>query len=116
MNWEAFFAIGVFTIILGAVLLVPGLIWARRKAKQHPEAPAGMSVTKTGYLFLGGMLVVLFAGLTSQFWAPDSLLGQWTATRSGRFLFGGLVVGAAFLFERVLAATGVKLKVLVKKK
>jgi hypothetical protein len=62
------------------------------------------------------MLLVLLAGFTSQYWAPDSLLGQWTATSSGRFLYGGIVVGAAFLFERVLAATGIELKVLGKRK
>jgi ABC-type uncharacterized transport system permease subunit len=115
MNWKAFFAIGVVTIIPGAVLLIPGLIWARRKAKQHHDVPAGMSVTKIGYLYLGIVLLVLFAGLTSQYWAAGSSLGNFTATRFGRFLFGGIVVGAALLFERHLAAAGIEIKVLVKR-
>jgi len=116
MNWEAFFAVGSFTVILGVVLLVPVLIWARRKAKQHPEVPARMFVTKTGYLYLGAISFVLFAGLTSQYWAPESLLGQWTATKPGRFLFGGIVIGAVLLFERIMEAAGIELKVLVKHK
>ena len=116
MNWEAFFAIGAFTVILGAMLLVPGLLWARKMAKQHPETPAGMSITKNGYIFIGVILVVLFTGLTSQYWAPDSPLGQWTATRSGRYLFGGIVPGVALLIERVLSVFVVELRILVRRK
>jgi len=116
MNWEAFLVIGGFTLILGAVLLVPGLIWARIKVKQHPDEPAGMSVTRTGYVFFGSMLVVLLAVITSQFWAPESSIGLWAASRSGRFLLGAIVVGAALLIELVLAVAGIKLKVLEKRK
>ena len=116
MNWEAFFVIGAFTVILALVLLVPGLMWARSQAKQHSEAPAGMSITRIGFLYLGTMVAVLLVGFSSQYWAPQSWLGQWTATSTGRLLFGAIVVGAGFLFERVLDAAGIRFRVLREKK
>lgn len=36
-------------------------------------------------------------------------------TKFGRFLFGGLVVVAALLVEKVLVRAGIELKVLVRK-
>ena len=116
MNWEAFLVIGAFTVILGIVLLVPGLIWARRKAKRHPEKHPVLSITRAGYLLLISMLLVLLVGLTSQLWAPHSLLGQWTATRAGRFLFACFVIVVAIIIERILAASGIELKGEVDKK
>ena len=34
MNWEAVLVIGGVTLILGVVLLIPGLFWARRQARK----------------------------------------------------------------------------------
>jgi uncharacterized membrane protein YozB (DUF420 family) len=52
MNFEAIAIVGVFVLALGIVLGVPGLWWARRKARSLPaEAIGKASVTPFGYVF-----------------------------------------------------------------
>jgi hypothetical protein len=116
MNWEAFFIIGGFTIILGIVLLIPGIWWARRNAKQHSESQGSMAVTKTGFIYIGLFVFILFSGFTAQFWAPDTALGNWVSTSSGRILFVVSLVIAAFVLEKILNKFGFQIRLLEKRK
>ncbi len=115
MNWEAFFVIGAFALILGIILLVPGLMFARKEAKKDPDQITAMVITKAGYSIYGTMALVLLVGSTSQHWAADTAFGQWISTRAGRYVFCLVVVAATVLIERLLNASGIKLVLLVKR-
>ena len=116
MNWEAIFVIGGFTIILGIVLLIPGIWWARRKSKQHSDSQGALAVTKAGFIYFGIFVFILFSCLTAQFWAPETALGKWVSTRSGRILFVISLVIAAFVIEKILNKLGFQIKALEKRK
>jgi len=103
------FAIGTFALILGAVLLVPGLWWARRKARANPNVPAGMKVTATGFILAGAVAVVVVGGLSAQYWASDTAFGQWMTTSTGRLLFVSVTVGVALVAELLLNLAGFRL-------
>lgn len=116
MNWEAFIVIGGFTIIFGIVLLIPGIWWARRKSKQHSESQGSMAATKTGFIYIGIFVFILFSGFSAQFWAPDTAFGKWVSTSFGRILFVVSLVIAAFVLEKILNKFGFQIKALKKRK
>ncbi len=106
MNWEAFFAIGIFTIILGVVLYIPGRLWAKRKLKEHPNTQASLKVTKFGYILTSSMLLVLFGGLSFQYFSPNSFFGEYMKTKTGRLTFTALVIIIFVLVERIFKTKG----------
>ena len=71
MDIEALSAVGIFALILGVILLIPGLWWARRKAKTLPESALGAKrVTLFGIVYIGLFLSVLLVVLKMQYFAP----------------------------------------------
>ena len=109
MNWEAFFIIGAFALVLGGILLVPGIWWARRKARENPDAPAGMKVTPAGFLFASAYGALLLSALSTEYWAGDTAIEEWLKTSIGRMVFLVAVFGAGPLAERLLSKAGIRL-------
>ena len=109
MNWEAFLVIGLFILALGALLYIPGRIWAKRRVREGPNTNAALKVTKAGFVFFGILTVVLMVGVSLQYFAPESELGQFVKTSSGRLVFF-VAVGVVFLLlEYILKSKGIML-------
>jgi hypothetical protein len=66
-------------------------------------------VTRAGYLFFGIMIGLLMIGFSQEHIAPSSRLGELVSTRTGRWVFLGTILGAAFVIEKILARAGIKL-------
>lgn len=109
MNWEAFAAIGIFTLVLGVVLYVPARWWAKRKVREHPNSNATLRVTRAGFVFFGIFVVLLILGFSQEFLAPESGLGQFVSSSGGRLLFGASVAAVFWLLEVILKSKGVLL-------
>lgn len=109
MNWEAFGAIGLVTLALGVLLYVPARFWVKRKLRAEPGAHAKLRFTKLGWVLISTALLFLFGGFMMEFLAPESLLGQFVKTSSGRFLYALIVVLIFWLVEAALKARGIKL-------
>jgi hypothetical protein len=108
VNWEAFFAIGALTVLLGGLLYVPSRWWANRKLKGGPHGSyARLHVTAAGFLFYGFLVGFLIIGLLLDYLAPESRLGQIVATGIGRFVLLVVVVAIGVALERVFAKLGV---------
>ena len=103
MNIEALTVIGIFTFVLGIILLIPGLWWARRKVRKLPVHAAGrMRVTPFGYIysaiFVGFLMVVFSLG----YLAPE-------LSRGKKFAAFAIVVIVGLLGEKVANKLGFKL-------
>ena len=103
MSLEALTVIGVFTVALGIILLIPGLWWARRKVRKLPVHAAGrMRVTPFGYIysaiFVGFLMVVFSLG----YLAPELSNGK-------KFALMAIVVIVGFLGEKLANKLGFKL-------
>ena len=109
MNWEAFFIVGIFALLLGAILLVPGIWWARRKARENPNASAGMKVTPAGFLVATTYVALLFSALSTEYWAGDTAIEEWLKTPLGRLVLFLTVLGVGQLAERLLRKAGIRL-------
>ncbi len=109
MNWEALGVIGLVTLALGVLLYVPARIWAKRKLRAEPNSHPRLRLTKTGWLFVCTALLFLFGGLLMNYFAPESLLGQFVKTSSGRFLYAATLALVFWLVEATLKARGIKL-------
>lgn len=116
INWEAFIAIGGVTLIIGIVLLIPGLWWVRRNVKQYSHSQGTMAVTKAGFIYSSIFVFILVAGFTAQYWAPETAFGKWLSTGIGRILFVIGLISIAFIFEKILNKFGLFIKVLEKRK
>ena len=84
---EAILVIGSQVIILGLILLIPGLWWAKRKARKDPAYAKKANFTPIGWLFVCVMLLLLLGGLCIQYFYPESSIAKLTATSLGRFLW-----------------------------
>jgi uncharacterized Tic20 family protein len=72
MNLEALLAIGIFTLILGLILIVPGLWWARRKAKRLPDNANGKKkVTLFGVFYYGVFILFLLVATSLRYISPE---------------------------------------------
>src|SRR5687767_9912619 len=109
MNWEAFFVIGSFALVLGALLYIPARIWAKRKLRDHPNSNATLKVTRAGFIFFSIFVVVLMVGFSQQYLAPESELGQFVKTSSGRLAFSAAVGVVFWLAEMILKSKGILL-------
>lgn len=83
MDWQPVFAIGALTLLLGAVLAVPTLWWAKRRARKNPAAAGSRRVSGREAIASGALVTVMFVPLTARFWAADTWFGQWVSTDWG---------------------------------
>jgi len=107
MNWEAFFAVGVFTLILGVFLYIPARFWVKRKLKKHPEQ-AIIKVTSFGFVFYGFVVAFLLGGFSTQFLAPNTSFGELMSSKYGRIIYAGVLVIVFFVVELVFKKLGFK--------
>jgi len=82
LDFEAILVIGTLCIILGIILLIPGLWWARYKAKKDPVYRKKVNFTATGWIFIILMILFLFSGLLMPYFSPNSFLGKLTTIQS----------------------------------
>lgn len=96
MNFEAIAIIGVVVLALGIVLGVPGLWWARRKARSLPaEAIGKASITPFGYVFYFLQVSVLIA------------ITVFPGLTGGMRVAGlGIVIVVSIILERVARSLG----------
>ena len=109
MNWEAFAVIGLFTLVLGTILYLPARFWVRRKVRSDPIKYAGLGLTRLGWVFVVIEIVVLFGGYSTQYIAPESVLGEFVKTSRGQFLYMVMLVTVFWLLEMVLKWRGIYL-------
>ena len=114
MNWEAFFVIGGFTVILGVILLVPGLMWARYKSRKSPNSETSEVVTKSGFLNAGLFVLMVLVGITANMWAPQSSFGQWIGKEFNNLIFIAGITTIVIIVELVFSTFG--FRVLLSKK
>jgi len=107
MILEAVLVIGAVCVILGGLLLIPGLWWARRKAKNDSAFGKRVRFTPFGWIFLFVMLVILLGGLMTQYLAPESLIGNLTVSRMGRLVWAGIVIGFFVVLAKLFASFGI---------
>jgi hypothetical protein len=103
MNIEALAAIGVFTLIMGVILLIPGLWWARRKVNELPEHASGRKrVTPFGFVYIGIIITLSLFVFSLRDLAPEVSGGERLALITIIFI-------AAFLAEKLANKIGIKL-------
>jgi hypothetical protein len=71
-----------------------------------------MRVTPAGFILSIGVMILLFGGLTTEYWAGDTAFEQWLKTPTGRLVVLSVALGAGFLVERLLIMAGIRLIVL----
>ncbi len=72
MNTEALIVISVITLVLGVIFLVPGLWWARRRAKKLPEnSPGRKKVTLLGFAYYTIFITLLMLAFSLIHLAPE---------------------------------------------
>jgi hypothetical protein len=86
VHWEAFFVVGGLTFVLGALLLVPSLLWAR-KARANPTALGAKKVARADLLMTFTIVGLLVAALTARLWAEGTWFGRWVSTDGGSLTF-----------------------------
>lgn len=107
MHWEAASVIGGSAIIFGVLLYLPAQWWARRSLRESPEGSgAELSVTKSGFVFYGVFVAVLFAGFAMQHIAPSSRFGEFVGSRLGMVIYAGGLAAIGVMAERVLVRLG----------
>ena len=99
--------IGGLCIVLGIILLIPGLWWARNKAKKDPAFRKNVNFTKVGWIYLLVMLSMLFGGLLMPYLAPNSYLGQLASARYGRLIWTIFIIFIFVAVQKVLNFFGV---------
>ena len=113
----AFIAMGIVTLVLGVllycVLYFPASRRAKRELQENPNSSFskryGLKVTKAGVVVYGIMVAVLFGGLSQEYLAPESELGQLVKTESGKWLFVVPLVVVVGLLEAALKKRGIRL-------
>lgn len=82
MNWEAFFAVGVVVVILGALLCIlvlgPAHFLVKRTLHKHPELAKGNRITKAGiayYSLVVGFLVFWSGAAVTLGVSHDAFIG-----------------------------------------
>ncbi len=108
---SAIIAIGILVVILGAVLLIPSLWFARRQAARDPTLQVSVRLTKWGWVLISTMLLVLLGGVSAKYWAEDSRFAELTSHAGGRILWYALVIVAFVVIESVLKRCGIKVLV-----
>ena len=111
MNWEAFFAIGSVTLILAAILAVPGYFLARW-LKRHPAVQSAerRTITAAGGVVFGLMVVVLTGGMAVRELAPTTTIGRFLSSSRGLLTFGLFVILLFGAMGSALARRGIRLE------
>lgn len=103
MHLEALIAIGAFVFVFGAILLVPGLWWARRRAKRlPPDARQRMNVTPFGIIFYAVFICFLMFALGLEHIAPEISGGK-------RVVLVILVIVVGILAEKAASKLGLNI-------
>jgi hypothetical protein len=106
MDWDAVFVIGMITAILGGLLYIPARIWIRRSNATHSGRNVKLRLTRTGWVSVVVMPIILFGGFSAQYVAPASAVGQLVTTSRGRFLYLIIVIVIFWFVEVGLKALG----------
>lgn len=110
MEWEAVVVIGTFSFVFGTLLYVPARWWARRKLRESPpDSNARLHVTSAGFALAALLVGLLLFGYAHEHVAPESDLGRFVSTGSGRLVFGAAVSVVAIVVGMVLELLGFKL-------
>lgn len=108
MNWEAFWIIGLSSVVLGLLLFIPAWLWMRRQQQLLPEYKRN-TLTKTGWVFACLLVTFLIAGAIMQYVAPHSGFGEFVSTGAGRLIFYTSVGVVFWSVEIALKARGINL-------
>ena len=98
---DVVFFVGLF-IVVGLVLLIPGLWWARRKAEKEPNYRRQANFTTAGWIFIILLLLALFGGLMMPYFLPGSYIGQLTSSGFGRLVWAAGLAVIATLVQKGL--------------
>jgi len=100
MDIEALIVIGLFALITGVVLAIPGLWLARRKSKKLPkDAPGRSNVTAFGFIFFVVFIGLLLFVVSLNHFAPE-------IPTSKRIALLFLVIVAGGVAEKIAAKFG----------
>ena len=109
MDWEALSIIGLFVLTLGILLYVPARIWAKRKLRDDPKSHQELILTKVGWVLISMAILVILGGFSTQYLAPESAIGRFVKTSSGKFIYLAAVAFVFYLIESALKARGIKM-------
>lgn len=109
MDLEALVVIGIFTLVLGAVLFALFRLWVRHKFHDHPTVGTKVRLTKAGVICVPVLVIVLIGGFLMEYIAPESVLGKLVETPIGRLSYAAAVTLAFLLIEVVLKSKGIRL-------
>lgn len=109
INIEAILVIGLLCLLMGVLLYIPGRLWAKHKIKKNPNGAHSMHITRAGLVFISALLVVLFGGLFSPYFMPNTFMSKLVSTHIGRLIYALVVAAIATPCQRSLEARGFKL-------
>jgi hypothetical protein len=111
MNFEALLVIGIFTILVGGILLIPLFIWKKWKGeKAFPTSGAlAIKVSSRGIRYYGIFVVFLFIGFAQEFITPQSGFGQFISSWFGKIMYLICLIVVSAIIEYVLVQFGIKL-------
>ena len=109
MELKAAALILLLAVVVGGLLYLPFLLWFRfRRTRARQGTFGSLHVTGVGMLFYSGMLLVIFAGLSTGVFLPASWLGVQVRTLFGALGYGTTIVIGASLLEWVLVRRGAR--------
>jgi cytochrome c biogenesis factor len=109
MDLEALLVVGLFSLVLGALLYAPARIWAKREARADPRNHPRLGLTRLGWILMLVAILVLICGLLMDQIAPGTKLGKLASTASGRFFYLMAVLLVFWVVETALKRKGIKL-------
>lgn len=128
MNWEtvkAILAIALPMLLMGVALYIPAHFWVKRKLRTErqiaiygPNSPidTDIEVTKTGFIVFGFLVGVGMFGVSLEYLAPESTLGQFVSLPGGKALYGLCLVLVFMPVITILEKAGIKILTRKKKK
>ena len=102
MNWEAAAAIGVLVVVLGTILLVPGLYWARREARKHRNCGFELDVGWPGVVVAAYVVGVGVGIPVAANFFPTSLVGSTFRGEWGGLLWWLVLLVPPYLLGKLL--------------
>ena len=109
MDWKAVIVVGLFIFVIGVLLYLPSRMWVKHKLRDGDGGRSSIRLTKTGWLLICTLVIVLFGGFSTQYIAPETAIGQLVGTSSGRFFYSTIVLLIFWVIEIVLKVRGIKL-------
>ena len=102
MNWEAAAAIGVLVVVLGTILLVPCLYWARREARKHRSSGFELDVGWPGFVVAAYVVGVGVGIPAAANFFPTSGVGVTFRGEWGGLLWWGVLLVPPYLIGKLL--------------